>query len=173
MESTPGPDSLRNYFAGLAEFAFEMQLGVVDPPLVDYITGLLTRFSHFDGIYCEKNLFGRPLVQVSEMLAESRIRSGPMLRNLQRHIGDFTLFWSGLYPEALRQMQATSKADACLDYPKLGKLAYRVASTIQEGEQPGESALFERLSHDYELCLCGLTELRREWVKRDDFPQTF
>ena len=141
MESTPGRNSLQNYFAGLTEFAFEMQLGVVDPPLVDYITGLLTRFSHFDGIYCEKNLFGRPLVQVSDMLAESPVRTGPMLRNLQRHIGDFTLFWSGLYPEALRMMQATSKADAYLDYPKLGKIAYHVASTIPDGGEPSERAV--------------------------------
>ena len=26
-------------------------------------------------------------------------------REVHRHIGDFTLFWTGVYPEALREMQ--------------------------------------------------------------------
>ena len=49
---------LRDYFAGIAEFAFETRLGIADPPLVDYIAGLLTRFIHA-GIFVSSNDLGR------------------------------------------------------------------------------------------------------------------
>src|SRR5689334_21436214 len=42
---------LYRFFSGLAEYTFEARLGVADPPLVDYIALLLTRFVHCDTIY--------------------------------------------------------------------------------------------------------------------------
>ena len=43
--------ALRRYFAGVTEFAFETRLGVADPPLVDYLSDLLTRFIRTDAVY--------------------------------------------------------------------------------------------------------------------------
>ena len=40
----PPAHPLRTLFAGLTEHAFVEQLGIADPPLVDYITDLLARF---------------------------------------------------------------------------------------------------------------------------------
>ncbi|MDX1964858.1 MAG: hypothetical protein SFX18_17040 [Pirellulales bacterium] len=161
---------LRRFFAGLTEFTFEARVGIADPTLVDYVTELLTRFSHYDEIYRVKNLYGRRLDQVSDMLLEAETRPAPLNREVHRHIGDFTLFWSGLYPEALRWMQAAPRKDAVLNYKELGKRAYRIASTIPPADNPEENTVLERLSHDYELCLYGLNELRREWERRDDAP---
>jgi hypothetical protein len=158
---------LDRFFAGLAEYTFETRLGVADPPLIDYIAGLLSRFVHNDAIYKVRNTAGRRLQEVAEMLLEADARVGQPRREVHRHIGDFTLFWTGVYPEALHRFQKKAALDCFLDYCEQGKRAYRIASTIPDPEHAAESEVLERLSHDFELCVYGLGELRREWERRD------
>jgi hypothetical protein len=159
--------SLYRFFSGLAEFTFETRLGIADPPLVDYIAALLARFIHSDAIYTVRNPAGRRLEEVAEMLVEAEARIGDARREVHRHIGDFTLFWTGLYPEALRRLQKQPRLDYFVDYCEQGKRAYHIASTIPTEEAADENEVLERLSHDFELCAYGLGELRREWQRRD------
>ena len=159
--------SLYRFFSGLAEFTFETRLGIADPALVDYIAALLARFIHCDAIYKVRNPAGRPLQEVGEMLVEAEARMGDARREIHRHIGDFTLFWTGLYPEALRRLQKQPRLDYFVDYCAQGKRAYHIASTIPTEQDARENGVLERLSHDFELCAYGLGELRREWHRRD------
>lgn len=165
---SPQPSVLRRYFAGLAECTFQTQLGVADPPLIDYISDLLTRFVRCEAIYRLRNLAGRPIREVAEMLEEAQERVGDAQREVHRHIGDYTLFWTGVYPEALRRLRGESRADHLVDYCSEGKRSYWIASKI-ETEQPDKpsSAVLERLSQQFELCAYGLREVRRCWEQRD------
>jgi hypothetical protein len=167
-------ESLRKFFAGLSEQTFQTQLGVADPPLIDYISDLLVRFVRSDTVYRIRNLTGQPLAQVVAMIAEAENRVGEAQREVHRHIGDFTLFWAGVYPEALRKMQSTSKQDHLVDYCTQGKRAYWIASTLcHEDEDYGtEGAVLSRLSREFEMCAYGLREVRREWERRDDGGDT-
>ncbi len=169
--SHPENNPLRRFFAGLTEYAFEGRLGVADPALIDYITELLTRFLHFDALHCVRNPTGRRLDQVVDMLAEAEARVGDARREVHRHIGDYALFWTGLYPEAIQRMSRCGMKDGLLDYRQTGKRAYLIASTIASSNAQIENELLERLSHDFELCAYGLGEVRREWQRRDDDPQ--
>ena len=161
-------EQLQRFFAGLTESAFQTRLGVADPPLVEYIGDLLVRFVHCDTIYRVRNLTGSRLDQVADMLAEAEARIGPSKREVHRHIGDFTLFWSGLFPEALRRMRSPSRKDALVDYCQRGKRSYYIASTIRDRDDDLESGILERLSHDFELCVYGLGEVRRQWEHTGD-----
>jgi len=161
-------EQLQRYFTGLTEHAFQTRLGVADPPLLEYLSDLLVRFVHCDTIYRIRNLTGSRLDQVADMLAEAEARIGESKREVHRHIGDFTLFWSGVFPEALRRMRTASRRDALIDYCQHGKRAYYIASTIRREENDEQSFVLERLSHDFELCVYGLGEVRREWERRDD-----
>ena len=51
MWDPPPEHPLRRMFAGLAEHAFFSHLGVADPPLIDYLSALLTRFIHNDAVF--------------------------------------------------------------------------------------------------------------------------
>ncbi len=161
------PDALRRYFSGLAEYAFNTRLGLADPPLVEYLSQLLSRFLRTDTIYSVRNLSGKRLDAVADMLAEANARIGEAKRQVHRHIGDFTLFWTGVYPEVLAHMKRGPRKDSFLDYCEQGKRAYYIASTIAAPDADEENALLERLSHDFELCAYGLGEVRREWERRD------
>ncbi len=165
----PTSNMLYRYFAGLTEFAFQAQLGIADPPLVDYVSGLLVRFVRIDALHKIRNLSGRPMTEVAEMLGEANERIGSARRQVHRHIGDFTLFWAGVYPEALREMRSPTKKDHFIDYCSQGKRAYRIASSIDTDDaDDAPSDILERLSREFEMCAYGLREVRREWERRDD-----
>jgi hypothetical protein len=153
----------------LAESVFESQLGVADVSLVDYISGLLIRFARIDAVHRVRSLSGRPMTEVADMLCEANARFGTARREVHRHIGDFTLFWAGVYPEALREMRSPAKKDHFIDYCAQGKRAYFIASTIDSDEESDPpSAVLELLSSHFEMCAYGLREVRREWERRDD-----
>ena len=146
--------------------------------MVDYVTDLLVRFVRNEVIYRMRDLTGRPLVQVAEMLAEAESRIGEARREVHRHIGDFTLFWVGVYPECLGRRQSAMQRDHLIDYQAEGKRSYWIASTIEtdtDSEQGAPAEVLERLSRNFELCAYGLREVRREWERRDDdeAPQPF
>ena len=169
MKSAHTTTTLKRYFTGLAECVFQSQLGVADPPLIDYVSGLLLRFVRVDALHKVRSLSGRQMTEVAEMMVEANERVGTARRAVHRHIGDFTLFWAGVYPEALRELQSPRRKDHFIDYCAQGKRAYLIASAIQTDdfvEAPAE--VLERLSHQFEMCAYGLREVRREWERRDD-----
>ena len=154
--------TLRGFFSGLAEHAFQVRLGVADPPLIDYISELLTRFVATDTVYKVRTPEGRRLGEVVSMVVEAEARVGDARREIHRHIG--------LYPEAFRRRQAGT-IDEFVDYCNQGKRAYHIASTLPVGTaQEEQQAVLERLSRQFELCVYGLGEIRREWEQRDDTP---
>lgn len=165
------PTLLRRFFGGLAENTFQVELGVVDPPLIDYLTDLLTRFVHCERIYRIRDLAGKPLHEVAGMMNEAQQRIGDARRETHRQIGDFTLFWTGVYPEALGRLREESRGGPLVDYREEGKKAYWIASTIRSDDaDEATSAVLARLSRQYELCAYGLREIRRHWESPGDEP---
>ena len=155
------------FFTGITEYAFHCRLGVADPVLVGYLAELLVRFVHRDDIFRLRTPTGKRLDQVVDMLTEAQARQGVARRDVHRHIGDFTLFWTGVYPEALERMRS-GRHDSLVDYWAQGKRAYQIASSIPSDKDNGENAVLQRLSDQFELCAYGLGEVRREWERRDD-----
>ncbi len=158
--------AIRRFFAGVTEYAFHGRLGVVEPALVEYVTEMLVRFTHRDSIFALRSTTGERLDQVVDMLCEAQARQGTARRAIHRHIGDFTLFWTGVYPEALQRMRKTGQKDSLIDYPAQGKRAYKIASSIPTEEDDPRGELLEQLSDQFELCTYGLGEIRREWDRR-------
>ena len=166
---SPGPEHpLRRLFAGITEQTFNTALGVADPPLTDYLSALLSRFVHLDALYRLKNAQGKPLEEVAEMMieAEAMPQEGRTAREVYRHIGDFTLFWTGVYPEALRRLRHALSKDQLIDYTTQGKRSYYIASTFEQEPYREEAPVLRRLSSEFELCAYGLNQVRREWEKQ-------
>jgi hypothetical protein len=159
---------LRRLFAGLTEQTFNATLGVADPPLTDYLSLLLSRFIHLDAVFRLKNADGKRLEEVAEMMieAEALPPEGRTAREVHRHIGDFTLFWTGVYPEALRKLRNALSRDQFIDYCEQGKRSYYIASTFENEPFRDEAPVLRRLSNEFELCAYGLNQVRREWEKQ-------
>jgi hypothetical protein len=164
MWSAPANHPLRRLFAGLTEHAFLTAIGVTDPPLIDYVSELLTRFTHFNAVYRLQGSHGRPLTEVAEMVmeAEEIPPEGRTRREYHRHIGDFTLFWTGLFPEAVKRQETGWSRDAFVSYTLQGKRSYLIAASFEAANFPEEAAVLKRLGDEFELCALGLNRVRQE-----------
>jgi hypothetical protein len=158
-----GPPTIERFFRGISECIFHSRLGVADVELVDYVSDLLMRYIRADSIHRVRAPGGVPAAEIFQMMCEAENRIGLARREVHRHIGDFTLFWSGMYPESLRRSKPLESMDGFLNYCNQGKRAYRIASEIEGGENPPPCEVLHRLSEQFEMCAYGLREVRREW----------
>ena len=166
MTASNNNSAMQRYFAGLAESTFQTELGIVDPPMIDYVSNLLIRFVRNDVVHCIRSVTGNPMMSVAEMVAEASARLGDARRELHQHIGDFTLFWAGVYPEALQNAPSNDQFEA---YIMHGRRAYRIASCIEPvNESAPDPVVLQRLSERFDLCCYGLREVRRQWEEGDD-----
>ena len=158
-----GEEALRRLFSAHTEQTFQVELGVADPPLTDYLVNMLIRFTRSADIYRFRDAEGRRLTEVVDMLEEAQLRQSRPQRELHRHIGDYTLFWTGLYPEALPRLQSSSQKDHLIHFEAQGRESYRIASRFEHEPFEEEAPVLKRLSEDFELCRTGLNRVREEW----------
>ncbi len=159
--------TLQRFFAGIAEHTFQVRLGVADPLIVDYLSDLLMRFLRAEAMQRMRSPRGRPLTELADLFMEASQRIGTARREIHRHIGDLTLFWTGLFPESLRPRGLGDPLDRFVDYCEHGKRAYLIASTIEAyGDEEVPSEVLERLGQHFEMCAYGLREVRREWERQ-------
>lgn len=163
---SPSLSILRRLFGALVERTFWQTLGVHEPGVTEYLSDVLTDFAHMGRVYSVRDLQGRPLDEVADMLMQADVRleatSFNREREVHKHIGDFVLFWAGVYPEALPRMQAASRKDHLLDYVQQGKNSYAIAASFNYGEYRPQAPILKKLSDEFELCLYGLNLVRRE-----------
>jgi hypothetical protein len=155
---------LRQYFAGLVDNVFVTEIGVADPILTDYLADLLVSFTHVDRFRALQSAADRRLEQIASMLLamsdEVPATDVEHDRSIYRHIGDYSLFWAGVYPEQLAASRRR-RADVLLDYVTQGKRSYAIVSDLTPEDDVLPPALFRHLSDDFESCLHGLGLVRR------------
>jgi hypothetical protein len=92
-------------------------------------------------------------------------------RHVHQHIGDFTLFMAGLFPEYLRRLKTAGliyHKDFLVDYMKTGKRSYGIVAQMADGPSQEEPPLFRKLSDNFELCVTGLGFVRSDLDRMKD-----
>jgi hypothetical protein len=157
---------LRELFQALVEHAFQQHLGLREPALTSYVGNMLVDFAHRDTLYRIKDGRGRSLDEVAEMLNQGDLQleaaSFDREREVHKHIGDFTLFWTGVYPEMLRYLRTATRKDHLIDYVQQGRRSYGLASTFTYPPHEQEAPVLKRLAEDFEVCMLGLNLVRRQ-----------
>jgi len=155
-----GKESLRNVFAASVEHAFIIKLGIADIEIVNYMTDMLVRFVKIDAVFNVKDISGRTLYEIADMIVSAEHTNRDNRHIIHNHIGDFTLFWVGLYPNKLKKMRPISK-DYLLDYSVNGSKSYQIASTKDDSSK---SQTLHRISENFKLCSVGLQIASRDWI---------
>lgn len=165
ISKLPKEHPLRRLFDGLVEQTFMAELGICDPRLTDYLGELLSDFVHTDRIFRLRSVDGQSIVDVSRMEADACLSPdaapGTRALLLNRYIGDFTLFWSGVYPESLRPRH--SGGDRLGEFLLRGKRSYDIASSLCDDGSDPPADLLRRLSREFEHCVHGLRIVRQSW----------
>ena len=158
---------LNRLFAELVDRQLVRSAGLDDPELSRYIAGLLVEFTDTESLYRIRNAAGKRLEQVGEMLIESN----PMLggrsffyeREVRKHVGDYTLFLTGLFPEYVAYVHKRGyRLDSFIDYMRAGKESYGVVASFDQFEFRLVAPLFRRLADRFEHCVYGLNLVKQE-----------
>ncbi len=170
----PEHHPLRRLFGALTEKRFLETLGWADPNVTGYVSNLLVEFAHIDRLYKIRNHRGKRLDTVVALLYESEVlleaRSLEREEEVHRHIGDFTLFMAGLFPEYLKRLKSASMIyhqDFLVDYVRTGKRSYGIVARCEIGSSD-QSPLFRKLSDNFELCVAGLGFVRGDLDRMQD-----
>ncbi len=163
----PPDHPLCRLFRELVVRRFYGDAQVRDPNVARYVSDLLVEFAHVRNLYKIRDARGRRLEDVGLMLIESNPllegRSFDREREVRKHIGDYTLFFTGLFPEYVASLPRRSgRVDAFIDYVKAGKESYHIVSCFDQFEYRDEAPLFRRLSENFELCVFGLNLVKQD-----------
>ena len=156
---------LRQLFHEVVAGCYARYSGINDPELTSYVGDLLTEFTAAESLYRIKDPEGRPLT-VQAMVAASDPVFGPAAsfdeeRKVRRHIGDYALWATGMYPESAQLFRHTGEAGLA-ELVRTGKESYYIVSTFDLFEYRDEAPLFAQLSEEFERCMYGLTRVREE-----------
>lgn len=134
------------------------------PEVEQYLVRLLVRFLHQDGVFAIRDTQGRPLTSVTDMLEYGDIRlraqSFKAERDVHRHIGDFLLFWSGVFPEFLPKLAAPGTRDMLLDCVAQGQTSYGIAGSFDHDPYTDEARVLRWLSDRFVVYQRSLSLLR-------------
>ncbi|MDE2667288.1 MAG: hypothetical protein OXI69_14175 [Acidobacteriota bacterium] len=168
MVQIPSSHPLSQLFRHLVGRRFCRDAGVRDAEACSYVSEVLIRFTHIENLYRIRNARGRRLEDVAEMLLESNPlldgRSFDREREVRRHIGDYTLFFAGIFPERLEHLPRLKRLslDVFVDYIRAGKESYGIVSAFNLFEYRREASLFRRLADGFEQCVYGLNLVKRD-----------
>jgi hypothetical protein len=159
--------SLRQLFHKVVADCYSRYTGLRDPELTSYVADILSDFADLDRLYGMRDEQGTPIEEVSRMLEASDPVYGtaPSFiaeRAMRKHIGDYSLFHAGMYPEIFRS-QDRHEGELYQEIVQAGRSSYYVVSQFNVFEYAAEAELFERLAENFELCVYGLNKVRCEF----------
>ena len=172
MGTIPESHPLRSFFQERVQDHFEQEIGLRDTELQDYVANMLTEFCETEQLYKIRDASGRPLHDVGEMLLESDPIYGPAPsfdreRQVRKHIGDYALFCTGMFPESINHFRLRKqRLENFVDWMKAGKESYYIVSKFEHFEYAKVAPLFARLSQEFEACVFGLNRVKNELMER-------
>jgi len=164
----PESHPLQQLFLELVGRHYAEEIGIRDPQIVNYVAQLLAEFCDVRQLFAIRTAAGRALTDVGEMLAESNPVFGPAPsfdreRQVRKHIGDYTLFFTGMFPESINHFRLRrNRLENFVDWMKAGKESYYIVSKFDCFEYTKVAPLFASLSDHFEQCVYGLNQVKND-----------
>jgi len=159
---------LQQLFQDLVGRHYAEEIGIRDPQVVGYVSTLLAEFCDAEQLYKIKGVMNRPLSDVGEMMLESDPVYGPAPsfdreRQVRKHIGDYTLFFAGMFPESINHFRLRrQRLENFVEWMKAGKESYYIVSKFEHFEYAKVAPLFAILSKNFESCVYGLNMVKND-----------
>src|SRR6478752_2675746 len=164
----PDDHPLQKLFMELVARHYAEEIGIRDSELIGYVAHLLTEFCDAEQLFKIRNSAGKPLTDVGEMLVESNPVFGPAPsfdreRQVRKHIGDYTLFFAGMFPESINHFRLRrQRLENFVEWVKAGKESYYIVSKFEHFEYAKVAPLFASLSKNFEGCVYGLNMVKND-----------
>jgi hypothetical protein len=167
----PESHPLQELFSELIHHHFEHNLRLRDSGIQDYIANILTEFCECEQLFKIRNANNKPLEDVGEMLMEADpvFGAAPSFdreRQVRKHIGDYTLFLSGMFPESINRFRLRrARLENFVDFVRAGKESYYIVSKFDQFEYVKLAPLFAKLAREFESCVYRLNLVKSDLQK--------
>jgi hypothetical protein len=164
----PESHPLQQLFQELVGRHYAEEIGIRDQQVVAYVSHLLAEFCETEQLFKTRDAAGRPLSDLGEMMLESDPVYGPAPsfdreRQVRKHIGDYALFFAGMFPESINHFRLRRhRLENLLDWVKAGKESYYIVSKFEYFEYAKVAPLFANLAKNFEACVYGLNMVKND-----------
>ena len=159
---------LEPFFQQMVRNSYAGKLGMHDTAISNYVAHLLCEFSEADKLYRVRDEEGKPIHALDAMVRAADPVHGTAAsfdaeRAIRKHIGDYALFVSGMYPESMEAPRSRRQGQQSYEeLVSVGKESYYIVSQFDLEEYADEAPMFRRLAGWFDRCTYGLRLVREE-----------
>ncbi len=153
------------YFYILVRHVFRRS-DISDRDVADYVAEVLAEYSGAEQMECRVK--GQPLSYFFEMLGALQTADDMTSFYIRAHIGNYSLFFSGIFPDRIRFRAELRGAPDLRYYEALGKSSYRVASDHRLARKYDLAKVFDVLAERFEVTRLALNDLGERLITLAD-----
>ena len=146
------------YFYILVRQVFRRS-GIEERKVADYVAEVLADFSKAEQMQLRVNGQGQPLDYFFEMLSALQTADDTTRFFIRAHIGNHSLFLSGVFPDRIRHRAEFKGAPDLKYYEELGRASYRAARDHRLAHKYDVAEVFDVLSERFQTTRRALNDL--------------
>lgn len=142
--------------------------GIENRQVADYVAELLAEFSRLERLHLQLTADFNPLEYLFEMIAALQQADERMRFQIRAHIGNHSLFLTGVFPDRIRHRAEKKGFPDLSYYEDLGRANYRVASDHRLAKQYELTPVFATLSECFHETRQALNDLAERLMHLGD-----
>ena len=150
----PDNHPLKRLFLNLTDRALT-QSSLEDRDILLYLSDLLIHFMHIENLYKLRDEGGRRVEYLVDMLRRAQEAERNHRKSYYQHIGDYSLFILGMFPEHLARSRRVRDHSY---YADTGRRSYMAAGELEGDVQ--RTVVFRKLAEKFERCVLSLNWVR-------------
>lgn len=160
------------YFYVLVRHVF-LRAGLEDRAVADYVAEVLAAFSHAERARCVVPGQANSLDYFFELLAALQTADERTRFHLRMHIGNYSLFLTGVFPERIRARAEQRGFPDLRYYESLGRSQYRVASDHRLAQRYQLTDILGTLSERFQTTRRALNDVSDRLFSLGDSSAAF
>jgi hypothetical protein len=146
------------YFYVLVRHVFN-RAGICDRDVADYVAEVLAEYCRAEQMQCRVKGESKSLEYFVDMLAALQTADDTTSFYLRAHIGNYSLFFSGIFPDRIRFRAEVRGFPSLRYYEALGQSSYRVASDHRLARKYDLAKVFDVLAERFQVTRLALNDL--------------
>jgi len=142
--------------------------GLAERDLADYVAEVLTEYSRTERLDFRVHGHGKPLEYVFEMLTALQTADDITRFYIRAHIGNYSLFLSGVFPDRIRRRAERIGAPDLKYYEEMGRLSFRAVSDHRLAYKYDLAEIFNLLSDRFQVTRKALNDLGERLISIGD-----
>jgi hypothetical protein len=149
------------------------QAGIDDRDVADYTAEMLAEYSDFERTRCRVPGQDAPLDYFFEMLAALRTADDRSSFYIRAHIGNHSLFLSGVFPQRIRYRAEKKGFPDLRYYEALGQQNFRIASDHRLASEYELAPIYSTLADRFRAARAALNDMSERLVSLGDNDSGF